>query len=681
MYLKIVKNRFLKIVLIALILEIFVFNFKHWESHFFDDIGSPVYSVGVGLERVSKNTFKIIDRDNAFFDISNIDGNVKNILFDIKADSESVNNGMVIPIQIEITDEANELFLRLPEVKVVEGIKESSYIRLHSIGKSSKLRVWVRRNNDEAFRINTIALNKIRPMAIHIKRIVILTLAGVLYCLFRPKSKIYNIVLDYSDTVQKRIIISIISLNMLIMCGIGLSALPHKYWKDDPWEAHAQYEDLTDALLDGHFYLNQIPPKSLQDIKNPYDCTVRLNKQSETGDNYLFDFAYYKGKYYCYFGIVPALLFFLPFKLIMGYHLETWIAVVMCAVLYCISAFVFIYQLARKYFEKVSLGIYLLMSLVFVAGSSIVYLAHYGNVYSMPIMLGLLLGVTGLTCWLIAGDRGTIRKRYLVIGAFSIALVMGCRPQLAIILLFAFPIFWREIQSGYFFSKKGIKNTCCVILPFLVIGIGLMYYNYARFENPFNFGATYNLTSNDMTHRGVVFSRNFLGIYEYLLQPLNVKSTFPFFETIDLRKEYQGYLSSEPLFGGFFAMNIIAIFSLGICKFGKALREKKVFALTVCSFISALVIIEVDIQISGLTQRYMSDFGWLLMISTILTIFSLYDRETGKTKNLFMNSIIILSTVCLFTNYFSLLMNGRYAALIDRNPYLFYIIKHAFFAC
>ena len=43
-------------------------------------------------------------------------------------------------------------------------------------------------------------------------------------------------------------------------------------------------------------------------------------------------------------------------------------------------------------------------------------------------------------------------------GAVSIALVMGCRPQLAIAVLFAFPIFWRQIREGLFFTAKGLKN-------------------------------------------------------------------------------------------------------------------------------------------------------------------------------------------------------------------------------
>ena len=167
---------------------------------------------------------------------------------------------------------------------------------------------------------------------------------------------------------------------------------------------------------------------------------------------------------------------------------------------------------------------------IFIAMSAIVYLVFYGTIYSLPIMMSLMLGIIGLSFWIAASDSKKLNKIYLILGSLAIALIIGCRPQLAIILLFAFPIFWNDIKEKRFFSVKGMANTLSVIVPFLIIGVGIMYYNYARFGSVMDFGANYNLTSNDMTHRGIVLARNWVGIFEYIFQPLNISSKFPFMQ-------------------------------------------------------------------------------------------------------------------------------------------------------
>ncbi len=62
------------------------------------------------------------------------------------------------------------------------------------------------------------------------------------------------------------------------------------------------------------------------------------------------------------------------------------------------------------------------------------------------------------------------------------------------------PIFWqRYLREKRLFTKQGITEAVAFVLPVVLVAIGLMWYNAARFGSPFDFGANYNLTSNDMT--------------------------------------------------------------------------------------------------------------------------------------------------------------------------------------
>ena len=60
----------------------------------------------------------------------------------------------------------------------------------------------------------------------------------------------------------------------------------------------------------------------LKSLSNPYDYRLRSMTLEPAGVSYLWDAAYYIGRYYVYFGIVPELLFFLPYYLATGNDLS-----------------------------------------------------------------------------------------------------------------------------------------------------------------------------------------------------------------------------------------------------------------------------------------------------------------------------------------------------------------------
>lgn len=84
-------------------------------------------------------------------------------------------------------------------------------------------------------------------------------------------------------------------------------------------------------------------------------------------------------------------------------------------------------------------------------------------------------------------------------------------------------------------------------------------YNTLRFGSPVDFGANYNLTTNDMTRRGFVLDRIGLGIFSYLFQTPNMISQFPFFAGTAMETSYMGTTVSDTMYGGLFTSNIILL--------------------------------------------------------------------------------------------------------------------------
>lgn len=203
-----------------------------------------------------------------------------------------------------------------------------------------------------------------------------------------------------------------------------------------------------------------------------YDKGARDEAQKETGEPYLFDVAYHDGHYYVYFGVVPVLLFYLPFYLLTGANFPTAIGVLVMALLFILGATALLDRFARYHFRSVSLGVYLLLQMPLVFCCGIMYLVKFPTFYSLPIMCGLAFSVWGLYCWM-RSRLAAHKCGWLFAGSLCMALVAGCRPQLLVLSLLAFPLFWRTyITERRLATRRGIVEFACLGGPLRFGGRG-----------------------------------------------------------------------------------------------------------------------------------------------------------------------------------------------------------------
>ena len=163
-------------------------------------------------------------------------------------------------------------------------------------------------------------------------------------------------------------------------------------------------------------------------MDNPYDRQAR----DAEGVSYHWDRAYYEGKYYVYFGVMPALVFHLPYYLVTGGAFPNWIGVVLCCAAFVAGLAKLLWEMcARWWFRLASFGTFVLADFVLVSGSWILYANYYQDLYCLPISLGLACLVWGLSFWVkaTASLNGPDVKR-AVMGSALVALTLLCRPQL-----------------------------------------------------------------------------------------------------------------------------------------------------------------------------------------------------------------------------------------------------------
>ncbi|MBR6880958.1 MAG: hypothetical protein IKN14_07755 [Clostridiales bacterium] len=653
---------------LAFICEVFVFNFRFWESLTFSKISSDSYQ---------------IHQYDEYIEVTGIDAHIDNVYVDL-FDADNAVSGDVVRFNLEIKDEGNAVYYPLQDTEVVYGIDQSSYIRVHTYGESPSIRFHIL-SKEGTWVLNDLKINEIRPFMLNPVRPMLIFAAGLIIILLGIRSPLYRRKTDLKESLQRSITIFIVLLNIILSGALWFIS---KYDTEQIKNVHTlrQYEYMADSIVHGKTYIDvEEPPVELSQTDNPYDPEER--DIAVNGKSYIGDYAYYQGRYYSYFGVVPIILFFIPYLLITGKALATGNVIMLCLALFVPMVFRFMYVFTRKYFPNISSGMYLTLSHALLYGSEMLYCARIPTLYVVPIMTGMLFSLAGLTCWMKASDgKGHISKGYLAAGAVLIALVMGCRPQMTLIVFAAFPLFWNDIKERRFFSVRGAINTAIVFIPFIAVGAGLMFYNYIRFGSVFDFGATYNLTSFDMTHRGIVWDRMTTGLFAYLFQPLLIKGTFPFFfvfnpEETPLASAYQGVIISEPFMGGFFAFNLLALFIFLLPKVRKELKEKGLFGLCLLLTGLSLVLIFLDTQMVGMNQRYLCDFSFLLMIVSITVILALLEKyDSTDIGRLIEASVIALTFILVIINWGSLMCDGRYNPMIINSPQIYYDIKYGIFA-
>ena len=386
-----------------------------------------------------------------------------------------------------------------------------------------------------------------------------------------------------------------------------------------------QYELMADALLNGQIYLEYGDmDRRLLEMPNPYDTQARR----ALGVRYHWDHAFYKGRYYMYFGVVPVFLLFIPFKLITGASLTTYHATQVFVGMSIIGLFLFFRLLSKRFFPKLSFVVYLFLgaavsvaSMVHCVAKPAMYMTAFAAAFCMEIW-SVYFYVKAVWATGIEEENRAIFRAFL--GALFGALAFGCRPSIALGNLIVIPcliVFLREHK----FSGKLFLKLVAAASPYIIIGALLMLYNYARFENPFEFGQSYQLTVADQTAYGSLLSR-------LSARGLLNGATYFLTRSEDLTAEFPhivegGVFYTYPVFG-------VGLFALTSKKTRAALRANKFVLFLLGGILTIGVIIMMDIVWTPyLLSRYREDMMWLLGMLVFLAVGMRYtDGSAGGTS-------------------------------------------------
>lgn len=355
-------------------------------------------------------------------------------------------------------------------------------------------------------------------------------------------------------------------------------------WAHFEWKTNREssnYWHLSDGFLQGQLHLPVDPDPVLLKLENPFSRFERRKIP------YMWDASLYKGRYYLYFGPVPALVAYIPFKLFFGFYPSDNFVIFSCSLLAGSLLYLACRLVSQRLTRTPPPGPEPLWFLYIVFASSLP-LQLGGGMYVVAATCAMLFQVIAIISLLMLMTNESRRSWWAIAAGLAIVGAVGSRPTHILLVPIA------VLALGFLrfrYSPREISNKHCAafIAPLLVGGFLLAAYNYLRFDDPAEFGIRYQLGGADLRDRPlcsvqrVLEQPNLLKVQAWylLLQPPTLISRFPYlsFSHIPLGKldpSVYGYLAHDAI-TGFFVFSPLMLPALAATaaywrRFGKSTR-------------------------------------------------------------------------------------------------------------
>lgn len=451
------------------------------------------------------------------------------------------------------------------------------------------------------------------------------------------------------------------------------------------------YDQLAGAFAHGSLALEQQVAPEVLALAHPYSPAGR-------GDvSVPLDFSLYNGKYYLYFGPVPALPLALLKLVGAGQIGDQFLVFAFIAGIALLQA-LFLVRLRRFFFPDIPDWL-LTVSILF-SGliSPFTWMLTEARIYEAAGVAGQFFLLAGCYFILVALTADSHQLVSLFFAGLAWALSIGSRLSQAVpigllVLLIAMALLVTGIRAGSW--SKALRQLIALGLP-LAVGFALLgWYNWARFGSVFETGFTYELTTTNFQKHDEIFSAVYVlpNAYNYLITPPQLDARFPFldpvrgrgelhFPFLDLPRIYHsramtGILASVP----FVVFAILAILPLLPSRKRSVVAAQPPFAertfkwVTVGLWIAFLAGLAVILSYFYVVTRFVIDFTPSLILLSIMGFWLGYEalrsRPGLRRAYLVLGLALMLSSVVISN---LLVFSMHSAAFQANNPPLWNLL-------
>lgn len=667
-------------ILLAFILELAFFQFPYFSQHFGNyhrtelDLSSLNGFNGEALPLLPENP--TVSFDNLSLPVCSVT-------------VRTAGPAQVLSGNIGICDEANAyVTMGAGSFQVNPGGRESSFtVPLHSRGSLSRLRINFTDSMDEPVFLLSVVLNEQVPLKLHWLRT--LSMAGLLFILFAVlRFKLYKAEYCPEKKSHQLMNLAVLALCLLISLGVFYKAdSAHSYLRPYPSLDEIRspemvvdaYMQQLDAFEKGQAALDLDVNPELETLSNPYDKGERDKKEV----SYHWDRAYYKGKYYSYFGLAPLFTVYYPVYWLTGMLPTELLAASLLTIFAILAVFGAIHGLFLTFRPRANLLLFLIGEAAVVSGSFLYLMQASLSFYYLPLISGVgwLAAFAAFSTFACREKKAGPRSLLFVLAGISIVMLVLSRPNMVLLAMaFAAPMFLGILTSR---SRSLHEKLLCAV-PFLVPvflgGAAVMYYNYIRFDSIFEFGTTFQLTESDIRYNSISLSlHHFCSmLYHYFMEPFVYMEFFPFLRfTTEKCIDFGNYLYQE-YSAGLFQMPL----NLGIllsCFLLGSKEKKDSLKKWTCGLLllGILGLGYLDFLMGGIHIRYVCDLSLAVsLLAFFLVIKYIHFEGTRSSRILYLITLSMLF-ITIGRGWLTIFSNET-NAILQSNPDFYLMVSGMF---
>ncbi len=670
------KKNLILLFLLSLIAEIFLFNLRTFQTAMYEEkYPDATYTSEIIGGSLDGNGNIVMDPDSDYVTI-NYNGfgyPLKTIKLDAEwlddVTSEQTEDHICVAECSTFDDALFEQFdengnsyfenasVGVVTTKILHTVKSSQYIYFESFGNTHKLQIilYPASGNAQTLCIHELIFNAAKPL--EIKPVRLLIIFAVLLLLYFSLAAPLFWKTDLVSTDRRKT-----AFILLLFSAFALFSVLWVFSNKSFLTAQiSPYDKLARSLCEGRVFVGE----ANDEIISAEDSVVFWRGDST---EVMFDYALFNGKYYVYFGILPCLVFYLPYHLITGADLPDIIPAVVLRLLAAALVGRLLYLLIKKHYPRTPFMMFLLMWGACIAGMYYPFMLGSVRFYDIPIFAGLTLTLAGACFWLIAdGGTGIVNKR-IAAGSLCMAAVSLCRPTMLLygIALMIIMIWNRKNELKSYDSKKIISLASAFIIPYLLFATFCINYNLIRFGNPFDFGSSYNATTYPIRGRTPFLPFvAFTAIYEYLLKPPFIKFDQPYavYDQWKKIRDAGNILLSDIVTGGVIISNPFTWSLLFTGHYRKNLKKKGLLLpFGICSAIALFLMIYGTAYTGFIVTCYSLDFSPVILLGGCILLMEIYD-EIYAIKDEHIRILLkrIIAAVLLLSVFWGMMQLGSEA--------------------
>jgi hypothetical protein len=427
----------------------------------------------------------------------------------------------------------------------------------------------------------------------------------------------------------------------------------------EDWPGYGDYHELTaEAFRAGRLHISHRPAPELLKAANPYD-PVNMRY-------WLLDASYYQGKYYIYWGPVPALLLAIG-KTVLGirYGIGDQYIAGFFSCLTFVGGALLVERMGRLLFPALPRRYLLLGALVFAFANPMLHAVTTPSFYHVAIMSAqawLLLGLV-VALDVVWGARSVPARPFgLLLAGTAWSLAIASRVTVG--LTVAVFVLATALAAGWSSPRRllgVVRAMLLVAAPLVVVSVLLLIFNKVRFGSYLEFGTNVQLSAFP-TFR-VSSSYLWPNIYSYTLRPFETSCEFPYvFQAWRMGDAAfpkgqvlpKDYMILEPVVGWLRASPITWLIPLAFVlaprpfDLGSVRHRAYAFLVATLSAYGMLTGL-VGWAVYGATMRYLNDVSSGLMLLGLLGAFTLRTHRIGTLVPWVTGSLVaLLSAATIF---------------------------------